>query len=163
MITERLEISKITENDRYDYFYNIAHDKKVLENFVCKYVESIEEFNFAPYLIKDNLYAIRLKATGKLIGIILYFGEENNACEIGYGIGSDYWNNGYGTEAVGRFIEFCFTDLGFKKVYASFFAGNDASQKIMEKCGMKYDHFNEKELEYLGVERDLTYYAIEAK
>ncbi len=31
----------------------------------------------------------------------------------------------------------------------------------MEKCGMKYDHFVEKELEYLGEERDLTYYVIE--
>lgn len=28
-----------------------------------------------------------------------------------------------------------------KKVYASFFNGNDASKKVMEKCGMKYDHF----------------------
>lgn len=30
----------------------------------------------------------------------------------------------------------------------------------MEKCGMAYSHFSEKELTYLGVERDLTYYAI---
>ena len=33
----------------------------------------------------------------------------------------------------------------------------------MEKCGMTYDHFSEKELTYLGVERDLTYYAIHRK
>lgn len=31
----------------------------------------------------------------------------------------------------------------------------------MEKCGMTYDHFSEKELTYQGVERDLTYYAID--
>lgn len=30
----------------------------------------------------------------------------------------------------------------------------------MEKCGMAYDHFSEKELTYLGKERDLVYYAI---
>ena len=34
-------------------------------------------------------------------------------------------------------------------------------KKVMEKCGMKYDHFVEKEIEYLGEERDLTYYVIE--
>ena len=33
----------------------------------------------------------------------------------------------------------------------------------MEKCGMTYDHFSEKELTYLGVERDLTYYTIRQK
>jgi hypothetical protein len=33
----------------------------------------------------------------------------------------------------------------------------------MEKCGMTYDHFSEKELTYLGIERDLTYYAIHSK
>ena len=59
------------------------------------------------------------------------------------------------------FIEYCFSALNFKKVYASYFTGNDASKNVMEKCGMKYDHFAEKEFEYLGVERDLTYYVIE--
>ena len=109
----------------------------------------------------DNMFAIRLKETGRLIGIILYYDVKDNACEIGYGIGSDYWNCGYGTEAVKRFLEYCFEDLGLNKVYASYFTGNDSSRKIMEKCGMKYDHFSEKEFEYLGKERNLTYYMIE--
>ena len=33
----------------------------------------------------------------------------------------------------------------------------------MEKCGMTYDHFSEKEITYLGVPRDLTYYSIRLK
>lgn len=161
MTTERLEINRITESDKEDYFNNISNNKRVLETFVCKYVEKFEEFDFAPYLTMDNMFAIRLKETGRLIGIILYFDVKDNACEIGYGIGSDYWNCGYGTEAVKRFLDYCFEDLGLNKVYASYFTGNDSSRKIMEKCGMKYDHFSEKEFEYLGKERDLTYYMIE--
>ena len=50
-----------------------------------------------------------------------------------------------------------------RTVYASFFTGNDASRRVMEKCGMSYDHFSEKELTYLGIDRDLTYYAIHRK
>lgn len=46
---------------------------------------------------------------------------------------------------------------------ASFFTGNDASRRVMEKCGMTYDHFSAKELTYLGKERDLTYYVIHRK
>ena len=161
MTTDRLVIDRVTKEDKEDYFNNISHDKRVLETFVCTYSESIEEFDFTRYLEMDNLFAIRLKDTGRLIGIILWFGEEDNTCEIGYGIGSGYWNKGYATEAVGRFIEYCFDELGYNKVYASYFTGNDASKKVMEKCGMKYDHFSEKEMEYQGVLKDLTYYVIE--
>ena len=45
-------------------------------------------------------------------------------------------------------------------MYASFFTGNDASRRVMEKCGMTYSRFSEKEFVYLGTERDLTYYVI---
>ena len=31
---------------------------------------------------------------------------------------------------------------------------------IMEKCGMTFSRFSEKEIEYLGEQRDLTYYMI---
>ena len=157
METERLIIDYLKETDKEDYFRNISNNKKVLETFVCQYAETLEEFDFTKYLCREDLFAIRLKDSGKLIGIILYF-EEPVGCEIGYGIGSDYWNQGYATEAVEAFLKFLSEEKGIKKVYASFFTGNDASARVMEKCGMKYSHFSEKELEYLGEERDLTYY-----
>lgn len=101
-----------------------------------------------------------MKETGRLIGIILYFDEKDGACEIGYGIGSAYWNFGYVTEAVKSFLDYLRREKEIHTVYASFFTGNDASRRVMEKCGMSYSHYSEKELTYLGVERDLTYYVI---
>ena len=160
METERLIIDEIRESDKEDYFYNISHDKKVLETFICKYVEDIKDFDFSPYLANKNIYAIRLKSTNKLIGIILYFDETQESCEIGYGIGSNYWNNGYVTEAVKAFIKYLFEEKGINTVYASFFVGNDASKRVMEKNGMTYNRYSAKELEYLGKERDLIYYVI---
>lgn len=160
METERLIIDEIRESDKEDYFYNISHDKKVLETFICKYVEDIKDFDFSPYLDNKNIYAIRLKSTNKLIGIILYFDETQESCEIGYGIGSSYWNNGYVTEAVKAFIKYLFEEKGFNTVYASFFVGNDASKRVMEKSGMTYNRYSPKELEYFGKERDLIYYVI---
>lgn len=160
METERLILDPIRESDKEDYFINISHDKKVLETFICRFADTLEDFDFSAYPGRTDLFAVRLKETGKLIGIVDFFNENEGTCEIGYGIGSRYWNHGYATEAVGRFLEYLFTEKGLHTVYASFFTGNDASRRVMEKCGMHYDHFSEKELTYLGVERDLTYYAI---
>lgn len=131
-----------------------------MRTFVCRYAETPEEFDFSGYLGRSDLFAIRLKDTERLIGIILFFDEKDGACEIGYGIGSRYWNRGYVTEAVKAFLEYLRREEGIHTVYASFFTGNDASRRVMEKCGMVYSRFSEKELTYLGAERDLTYYVI---
>ncbi len=161
METERLIIDRVRETDKADYFYNISHDRKVLETFVCRYAETLEDFDFSIYPGRDDLFAIRLKETGRLIGIILCFDEAVGSCEIGYGIGSEHWGHGYATEAVKRFLEYLFSEKDMKTVCASFFTGNDASKCVMEKCGMTFSRFSEKELEYRGVWRDLTYYAID--
>ena len=161
METERLIIDKILPSDKEEYFKNISHDKKVLETFICKYAEKIEDLDITPYLDNDAMFAIRLKTSEKLIGIILYFDENELSCEIGYGIGSAYWNNGYATEAVSRFIRYCFEEKGFSTVYASFFTGNVASERVMKKCNMTFYRLSEKELTYLDKERDLIYYSID--
>lgn len=160
METERLIIDSVTEADREDYFHNISHDRKVLKTFICKYAETPDDIDLDPIINNKSLFAIRLKKTKKLIGIILYFDEEDGSCEIGFGIGSEYWDRGYTTEAANRFLEYCFREKGMKTVCASFFIGNEASRRVMEKCGMTYSRFSEKELEYLGVERDLIYFEI---
>lgn len=160
METERLIIDRIRKTDRDDYFHCISHDRKVLETFICRYAETPQEVNLEPYIANEKMFAIRLKETEKLIGIILYFDENDDSCEIGYGIGSEYWNNGYVTEAVQRLLEFLFEEKGFRKVYASFFKCNEASKRVMEKCGMTYERTSENELEYLGKSRDLIYYSV---
>ena len=163
METERLILDRVKETDKEDYFNNISHDQKVLETFVCRYAESLESFDFSTCLGRDDLFAIRLKETGKLIGIILYFDETDGVCEIGYGIGSQHWGKGYATEAVARFLTYLFDERSMKTVTASYFTGNDASRRVMEKCGMTYARFSPQEFEYLGKLRDLTYYAIDRK
>ncbi|MBQ7647113.1 MAG: GNAT family N-acetyltransferase [Clostridia bacterium] len=160
METERLIIDRIRETDKEDYFNNISHDKKVLETFICRYAGTLEEFDFSPYLNREDLFAIRLKETGRLIGIILYFDVKNGECEIGYGIGSAYWNKGYMTEAVKCFLGYLFYGKGLDSVCASFFTENTASGRVMEKCGMEYRLTVINELMYLGIERDLVYYCI---
>ena len=161
METKRLIIDRLKPEDKIDYFNNISHDKKVLETFICTYVDKIEKFDFTKYLDNDIIFAIRLKESGKLIGILTKYLVDGKSVEIGYGIGSSYWNNGYVTEAVKEFIQYLFNEEEFDTVLASFFTNNLASKRVMEKVGMTYSHTNIAELEYLGKSRDLIYYKIE--
>lgn len=163
METKKLIIDKLRKEDKVDYFNNISHDKRVLETFICTYQENIENFNFDDYLDRNGIFAIRLKESGKLIGILTEFLVEGKTIEIGYGIGSNYWNQGYVTEAVEAFIPYLFKERGFDTVYASCFIDNPASKRVMEKVGMTYSHINYGELEYLGKSRDLIYYKIDRK
>ena len=161
METPRLIIDRLKKEDKKDYFHNISNDKKVLETFICTYQEDIDSFDFDPYLEKDSIFAIRLKQNNKLIGILTKYLVNGKTVEIGYGIGSSYWNKGYTTEAVKEFIQYLFKQEGFNKVYASCFINNPASKRVMEKVGMTYSHIVINELCYLGINRDTIFYKIE--
>ena len=161
MVTDRLIIDRLKKEDKKDYFYNISNDKKVLETFICRYQDDIDSFDFDPYLNNDNIFAVRLKENNKLIGILTKYLVNGMTVEIGYGIGSSYWNKGYMSEAVKEFIQYLFNEEGFNKVYASCFLNNPASKRVMEKVGMTYSHTIINELCYLGVNRDTIFYQIE--
>ena len=160
METERLILDRFTEADREDYFISVPHDKKVLETFMCPYAETSRDFDMERYISNESVFAIRLKETGRVIGLILSFDETEDSCEVGYAISSRMWGRGYATEALTRFIGYCFGERGMKTVRAGFFTGNEASRRVMEKSGMRFERFVEKELTYLGAERDVTYYSI---
>jgi len=162
--TERLIIDDIQPEDRAGYFENISHDKEVLKTFICRYQENLEDFDFEKYPGRTDLFAIREKATKAIIGVFVECDadREKGSLEIGYGLGSRYWGKGYMTEAVKAMLEY-YLSSGFSTVYASFFPENAASRRVMEKCGMTYSHTTEKELVYLGKERDLIYYRLQSR
>jgi RimJ/RimL family protein N-acetyltransferase len=60
-------------------------------------------------------------------------GEREN---VGYWIGREYWGRGYATAAAAAVIALAFECLDCRQVAASHLAGNIASGRVMEKCGM---------------------------
>jgi [ribosomal protein S5]-alanine N-acetyltransferase len=88
------------------------------------------------YEERGAIYAICL-ADGPLIGAIsLNRAGPFNRAELGYWIGSLYWNHGYCTEAVKAILNYGFTELGYHKISARHFEGNLSSGRVMEKAGM---------------------------
>ncbi len=85
-------------------------------------------------------FAIVRRDTGELMGAIGLTVEPQNRCaELGYWLGTPYWNCGYTTEAARAVIRFAFEKLNLNRVYASHFARNPASGRVMQKCGMQHE------------------------
>lgn len=86
-------------------------------------------------------WGVEFTANGKFIGTcgLAAVDMPNNTAELGYVLNPDYWGMGIATEALTRVINFCFDELCFNRVEARYMLGNDASRRVMEKCGMKFE------------------------
>jgi RimJ/RimL family protein N-acetyltransferase len=85
-------------------------------------------------------FAIERKEDGLLIGAIGLTGiRKHNRAVLGYWIGSEYWGNGYCTEAAHATINYGLREEGYHKILASHMKCNPASGRVMEKCGMKHE------------------------
>jgi RimJ/RimL family protein N-acetyltransferase len=57
--------------------------------------------------------------------------------KLGYWLGKPYWNRGYATEAARKLAGFAFHDLKVDRIWASWFADNPASGRVLEKLGFR--------------------------
>ena len=85
-------------------------------------------------------YAIVVKDGNVLCGAItVTLHLEHKRGELGYWIGEEHWNRGYATETTESIIDFCFAHLNLNKVFAQYMTHNRASERVLEKSGMKYE------------------------
>lgn len=89
-----------------------------------------------------GLFAIEERASGDLVGFsgltVPYFlPEVMPAVEIAWRLGRPYWGRGIGTEASAAAIRFGLADIGLPRIVAIVQIGNDASERIMIKLGMR--------------------------
>lgn len=68
----------------------------------------------------------------QLIGVI---GIEHN--EIGYWLAEPHWGQGYATEAARAIVDHGFSTPRRNRISASYFEGNEASQRVLEKLGFE--------------------------
>jgi len=156
ILTKRLSLRRWREEDARE-LYVLAKDPDVGPRAGWPPHQSIEDSEnvIREVFANDCTWAICLQETGELIGCIGYYeygvsnieiGEED--AEIGYWIGKPYWNRGYCTEALCTMIDYCFNVKGFLTLWADYFIDNQASKRVMEKCGFT-DTGKENELSHL--------------
>ncbi len=81
---------------------------------------------------------------GNHIGNCVYYNisEMKGEAELGIMIGNrDYWDKGYGTEAVTTLLSYIFHQTKLNRIYLKTLNSNRRAQKCLEKCGFtSYGH-----------------------
>jgi len=84
-------------------------------------------------------FAIRLKSTGRLIGLTRYANvEPGGPLHVGYWLGEPFWGRGYATEAVHALVDHAFTYTEARELQGSCRVTNPASRKVLIKSGFQY-------------------------
>jgi RimJ/RimL family protein N-acetyltransferase len=59
--------------------------------------------------------------------------------EVGYWLGRMHWGHGYASEAVAAFAGYAFATFPLERLQAWVFAPNQASRRVLEKCGFRLE------------------------
>jgi RimJ/RimL family protein N-acetyltransferase len=92
-----------------------------------------------PQILRWGMHLFVHKGDNKIIGNGGFKGvaDENGMVEIGYAISPVYENQGLATEAARGMIEYAFSWANVQMVDAHTLAEENASVKVLRKCGMK--------------------------
>lgn len=140
--TERLLLRPMLQSD-FDALLLIFTDPNVMAAFnhplftreqmqrwLQRNLDHQDEFGY-------GLFSVILKETGELIGDCgLEQMDDMNAAELGYDFRSDFWNQGYATEAARAVRDYAFDVLHLPHLISLIRAGNLSSRRVAEKVGM---------------------------
>jgi ribosomal-protein-alanine N-acetyltransferase len=155
LYTDRLILRRITLEDAQDFFeirsnkeLMAALDKEPFKNMdeLLSFLEQIESG------INSNTsiaWAVCLKSDNKMIGHVGYHRIDftNHRAEIGYALLSQFYNKGFGSEALKAVLDIAFNQFNFHTLEAYVNPINDPSIKLITKMGfVKEAHFRENYL-----------------
>lgn len=111
--------------------------------------------------LTDAEMMFRLK-TGEMIGSIgiTITSEYDVKGELGYKIGSRWWNQGYSSEAARAVIDYMFRHTDIERMDSFCAVENCASRKVMEKIGMHHEGLLRHYYKTRDGFHDCTLYAI---
>jgi diamine N-acetyltransferase len=162
MITgERIRFRGV-ERDDLPTFVKWLNDPEVRQGILNHHPSSqAEEENWYEEMLKlpmdEHVLGIEVKLSGKkavepsnqadevhwkLIGNLAFFRIDwrNRSSEFGIMIGdTNYWNQGYGTEAVRLLVKHGFNTLNLNRIYLHVFENNPRAIRAYEKAGFVHE------------------------
>ncbi len=107
-------------------------------------------------------WAITLRETGKMIGTCGFtsFDFDNDSGEVGYVLNPEFRGHEIIPEALHAVMKFGFQSLLLNRIEAHYIVGNDASRRVMEKVGMKFEGVRRSGMIIKGQYRDIGVCAV---
>jgi RimJ/RimL family protein N-acetyltransferase len=91
-----------------------------------------------------GMFAVEVRDTGELAGWVglavpNFLPEVLPAVEIGWRLGRPFWGKGIATEGARAVLGFGFLDCGLDRIVSIRHVDNQASARVMDKLGMRFD------------------------
>jgi len=143
MIEGKLVRLRAVEPSDAENLYRWINDREVTQNLMARYPYSLAweedwakgaakaaDFSEARFAI-DTLEGVHIGNSG------LHNGRpEDRHAELGIMIGEkEYWNRGYGTDAIATLVRFAFEQMNLNKVTLGVFEFNDRAHAVYTKLG----------------------------
>lgn len=144
--TERLTLRELIADDA-EFVNELLNTPKFLQYIGDRKVRSIEQ---AANFINDRyrqsyvdhgfgLYAVDLK-DGTTVGMCGFVRRDTlDGPDLGFAFLPAFERQGYGMESATAMLDYGRTGLGFQTVFAITSLDNDASGKLLEKLGFRFD------------------------
>lgn len=120
----------------------LANNEKISRNlrdgFPNPYTEDDAKNFLEKFSNQDPVTFFGIEYEGEYVGNISLVPQQDvyrKSAEIGYFIGEPYWNKGIVTTAVNLISEYGFNQLGVIRIHTGIFEYNQASIRVLEKCG----------------------------
>lgn len=134
--TERLILRRYQKEDLQDLFEYLSDNEVVkYEPYGPMTLHETEE-NLEWRIGTDEMVAVELKKSHKMIGNVYMGKREFEALETGYVFNRNYWGNGYAAESSRALIRQAFSN-GIHRIYAECDPCNEKSWKLLERLGFQ--------------------------
>ncbi|MDE7176718.1 MAG: GNAT family N-acetyltransferase [Lachnospiraceae bacterium] len=143
--TGRLVLRRYKKEDLQDLFEYLS-DKEVVEYEPYRPLTLNETKENLEWRIgTEEMIAVELKDTHKMIGNVYMGKREFEALEIGYVFNRNYWGHGYAAESCEALIQQAFSN-GVHRVYAECDPLNTRSWKLLEALGFQREAYLRKNI-----------------
>ena len=152
--TERLILRRVLPSDVKEMFElrsNPETMKYIPRPLLTNHEEALAHIQMMEDKIETNEginWAITLKGDDKMLGVIGHYRikPEHYRAEVGYMILPEYHGKGITTEAVQCVVDYGFNTMQLHSIEGVIDPENEASQRVLQKCGfVKEAHFKENE------------------
>ena len=162
---DRLVLRSFTDKD-YAALSALLVNEEIGKTFMLPDFKSEEEKTamcqrFKALSESADRFVYGIYLSDELIGFINDVEITEDSVELGYVIHPDYKGNGYATEALRAAIDEIHAS-GFQLVRTGAFEENLASMRVMEKCGMTKEAY-ENQIKYKGIVHKCIYYSTKSK